>query len=301
MSMAGRRADQHLRVAVEGGQVAVYIYGAVNGETVLCLNGGPGVASQYLRDQFWVLAERGYRVVIHDQLGTGASDRPDDARLWTLRRYVREVDTVRAAVGADKIHLIGHSWGGWLGIEYAITHPDRLKSCVFSNTGASMPAHLAELRRLLAEFGVETLAMIDRLESAGQIDSPLYKAICTLFYARHSSRRAYEAGKAKRSDVNMRIQRALWGAAEFSATGELANWNRLDELRRVSAPALVLVGAHDYLTPKSAALIQTHLPNARLVLFPESGHSPYLDEPESYLGVVTEFLDGVAGKHARSG
>jgi proline iminopeptidase len=293
IKVSGRQPDRVLRVAVEGGRVAVYVYGDRRAETILCINGGPGVSSQYMRDSFSVLVDRGYRMVIHDQLGTGDSDRPDDPRLWTMGRYLSEVEAVRRSVGGDKVHLLGHSWGGWLGIEYAVTHPDRLKSCIFSNTSASMPVHIQEIRRLLGEFGAETLAMVDRLESSGQLNSPLYRAICTLFYGRHSSRRAYLAGEAGHSDVNMQIQKALWGPAEFSIAGELAEWNRLADLGRVKVPSLVLVGAYDYLTPKSAGLIQAHLPDARLVLFSESGHAPHLDEPAAYFGAVTKLLDDV--------
>ena len=78
-------------------------------------------------------------MLIHDQLGTGASDRPDDPSLWTLQRYVGEVEAVREALGQGKVHLLGHSWGGWLGIEYALAHGDKLKSCIFSNTNADTP------------------------------------------------------------------------------------------------------------------------------------------------------------------
>jgi proline iminopeptidase len=288
--LEGPPPDRLVRVEVEGGGVVAYVYGEDNGETVLCLNGGPGVASLGMREHFHGLARSGFRVVVHDQLGTGASDRPDDPRLWTLRRYVAEVEAVRAALGGGRVHLLGHSWGGWLAIEYAVTHPDRLKSCIFSCTGANMPEHLKDVRRLLAAFGTETLEMIDRLEAAGNFSSPLYRAICTLFYARHSSRKAYLAGERESAPVNMQIQNALWGPAEFSASGELAAWNRLPDLRRVTVPALVLVGAYDYLTPRGAGLIRAHLPDARLVLFPDSGHAPYADEPEAYFETVAGFL-----------
>jgi proline iminopeptidase len=154
-----------------------------------------------------------------------------------------------------------------------------------------MPVHLEEVRRLLGDFGAETLAMVDRLEAAGQVASPLYRAICTLFYGRHSSRKAYLAGERhEHEEPNMQIQNALWGPAEFSATGELASWNRLPDLARITSPVLVTVGVHDYLTQRSAALIQAHLPDARLVLFPDSGHAPYTDEPEAYFGTVARFL-----------
>ena len=295
IQVTGPPPDRAVRIPVEGGRVVAYVYGDANRDTVLCINGGPGVSSEHMRGPFRTLAEHGFRVVIHDQLGTGASDRPDDPGLWTLRRYVAEVDAVRAALAGDKVHLLGHSWGGWLGVEYAVVHPDKLRSCIFSSTAANMVVHLQEVRRLLSAFGMETLEMIDRLEQAGKLDSPLYRAICTLFYARHSSRRAYLAGVAGQSDVNMQIQEALWGRAEFSATGELAKWNRLAELARVRVPSLVLVGAYDYLTPKSAGLIRAHLPDARLVLFPESGHAPFLDEPEEYFKTVASFLAAVSG------
>jgi len=292
--ISGPTPDRVAHIPVEGGRVVAYVYGEGNRETVLGINGGPGVSSEHMRGPFRRLAEQGFRVVIHDQLGTGASDRPNDPGLWTLRRYVAEVEAVRQVLGGGKVHLLGHSWGGWLGIEYAVTHPDKLKSCIFSSTAANMAVHLQEVRRLLSAFGAETMEMIDRMERAGQLDSPLYRAICTLFYARHSSRGGYLAGLAGQSDVNMQIQEALWGRAEFSATGELANWNRLADLGGVQVPSLVLVGAYDYLTPKSAGLIHGHLPDARLVLFPESGHATYLDEPDDYFATVAGFLASIS-------
>ena len=294
LDVTGPRPDRLVRIPVVGGHVAAYVYGEDRAETVLAINGGPGVASEYLRRALQPLVRAGYRLVVHDQLGTGASDRPDDPGLWTLRRYVAEVETVRDVLGGGKVHLLGHSWGGWLGIEYAVTHPDKLRSAIFSSTGAHMSVHIEELRRLLSEFGTETLAMVDRLEDQGNLASPLYAAISTLFYARHSSRRGYLRGLWKAGDVNLQIQEALWGKAEFRVTGELKDWNRLADLARVRVPCLVTVGAYDYLTPRSAGLIHASLPDARLALFAESGHDPATDESERYFATVTDFLGSVS-------
>ena len=93
-----RQADETFRVAVEGGEVAVYSYGA--GERVLlCLHGGPGLPCDYVRDSHSVMAAHGYRVVVYDQLGCGQSDKPDDTALFTVPRYVEEVEAVRTALG----------------------------------------------------------------------------------------------------------------------------------------------------------------------------------------------------------
>jgi proline-specific peptidase len=60
------------------------------------------------------LAGGGRRVIVYDQLGCGRSSRPDDASLWTLDLFVEQVDAVRDALGLDRIHLFGSSWGGEL-------------------------------------------------------------------------------------------------------------------------------------------------------------------------------------------
>ena len=86
-----RKADRIERVAVDGYEVVSYSFG--DGEQVLfCLNGGPGMACDYVRDSHSRLADEGYRVVCYDQLGCGESDKPEDPGLWTLERYVREAE-----------------------------------------------------------------------------------------------------------------------------------------------------------------------------------------------------------------
>ncbi len=112
--------DDRIEVAVDGFKVVAYSFGTGD-EVLFCLNGGPGLPCDYLRDAHSVLARHGFRVVAFDQLGTGASDRPTDPTLWTIGRYVEETETVRRALKLDRVHLLGHSWGGWLAIEYALT------------------------------------------------------------------------------------------------------------------------------------------------------------------------------------
>src|SRR5471030_272931 len=105
--------DQRYTVEVDGHNLAVYGFGDGD-EVLLCLNGGPGLPCDYLRDAHGWLKDKGLRVIAFDQLGTGASARPTDVSLWEISRYVEEVETVRQALGLGRVHLLGHSWGGWL-------------------------------------------------------------------------------------------------------------------------------------------------------------------------------------------
>src|SRR5687768_4070114 len=107
-----RQPDAIEPVEVDGHRVITYNFGSGD-ETVLCLSGGPGLSCDYVRDSHCVLADAGYRVVCYDQLGTGASDKPDDPKLWTIQRFVEELETVRSTLKLGRVHLLGQSWGSW--------------------------------------------------------------------------------------------------------------------------------------------------------------------------------------------
>jgi proline iminopeptidase len=131
------RSERARRVRIGAHEVVTYSYG--DGEEALfLLNGGPGLPCDHLRDPLLRMVAAGYRVVTYDQLGCGASDKPRGAGLWTIARYAEEVETVRTELGLGRVHLLGYSWGGWLGIEYAVTFPEALKSVVLSNTCGDM-------------------------------------------------------------------------------------------------------------------------------------------------------------------
>jgi proline iminopeptidase len=284
------------RVKVDGYRVTTYSYG--EGEQVLfLLNGGPGLPCNYLREPMLRMVAAGYRVVTYDQLGCGASDRPDDKSLWTMARYVEEVETVRQALGLGKVHLLGHSWGGWLGIDYALAYPGALRSLILSNTCGDMPHLIVELERHRAALGPETVAMMQRHEAEGHFDHPEYQAAVTLLNYRHVCRLDVwpEPMMQSLGDWNMAVYGTMQGPNEFLYTGNLKDWNRIPDMPRISAPCLVLVGMHDELTPACALRMHSALPDSEIHVFKNSSHMALYEEPEAYFGALTAFL----GRHPR--
>jgi len=283
--------DELCRVPVDGYEVVTYSYGS--GDNILfLLNGGPGLPCDYLRDPHIFLAEEGYRVVAFDQLGCGKSDRPDEPSLWSIARYVEEVETVRKALGLEKFNLLGQSWGGWLSIEYALTYPDAIQSLVLANTCGDLPHLTTELNRMRDALGSETVAMMLHHESMGAIDHPEYQAAITILNYRHVCRLKEWPSSllASVNDWNMGPYGTMQGPNEFLYIGNLKDWNRIPEMARLKMPTLIITGTHDEIGPACALRMHNALPNSRVVVLPNSSHVPFYEEPDDYFASLKSFL-----------
>lgn len=283
-------------IKVDGYDVVAYEFGSGD-EVVFLANGGPGLPCDYLREAHSCLIDHGYRVIAFDQLGTGASDRPTDPALWTIERYVEETETVRKALGLGKVHFLGHSWGGWLAIDYALTYPEALKTLILSDTVADMPHLVSELERLRGALGSETVAMMQAHEAAGSIDHPEYLAAITILNYRHVCRLKDWPAPVNRSldDWNMGPYATMQGPNEFLYIGNLKDWNRVPDLPKITVPTLITCGEHDELTPACALRMKLGLPNAELKVFANSSHMPFYENPTDYYPALLAFL----GKHSQ--
>jgi proline iminopeptidase len=289
------KPDERIEVRIAGGhRVIAYSFGKSD-DTLLLLNGGPGLPCDYLREAHSCLVDEGFRVVAFDQLGCGAADRPTDKSLWRIERYVEEVECVRQALNLGRVHLLGHSWGGWLSIEYALTHPQALNTLILSSTVADIPQLSQELDRLRAALGPETVAMLQRHEAEGTYTHPEYMGAITVLNYRHVCRLMTYPAPVQRSlsDWNMAPYMEMQGPNEFLYIGNLRNWSRLADLPRITVPVLITLGHYDEQTPACAVRMKHALRDAELHVFPSSSHVPFYEEPALYYPVLRSFL----GKH----
>src|SRR6266581_993527 len=101
-------------IDVPGGKVWYRITGTGTKTPLLLLHGGPGVPSYYLKPLAALGDDR--PVIFYDQLGCGHSDRPTDSTLWTIDRFIKELVTVRQALGLNEVHILGQSWDTMLAV-----------------------------------------------------------------------------------------------------------------------------------------------------------------------------------------
>ncbi len=269
---------------------------------VLLLHGGPGATHEYFEAFDSFLPARGIEYYYYDQLGSGNSDRPTDTSLWTLPRFVEEVEQVRQALGLDRDNfcLLGHSWGGILATEYALKYQRHLKGLVISNMMASIPAYNDYARQVLTPaMDPRTLAAVKALEAAGDTSNPDYMGLLIpMHYEKHVLRRPYadwpEPVVRSFSHINGELYTLMQGPSELGASGRLADWDRFDDLGRIAVPTLMIGARHDTMDPAHMKAMANRAPNGRYLHLPEGSHLAMYDDQQRYFEGLTAFLLGLA-------
>jgi L-proline amide hydrolase len=263
---------------------------------LLCLHGGPGATHDYL-EPLETMAATGRRVIFYDQLGSGNSDHPHNPSLWTIPLFVEELGVVRQALGLERVHILGQSWGGMLGMEYALTQPAGLASLILADSPASMHQWVAEANRLRAELPSDVQATLLKHEAAGTTTDPAYEEATSVFYRRHLCRLDPWPDCLNRAFAKLaqdpEVYNTMNGPSEFHVIGVIKDWDIVNRLGEIQVPTLVLSGRYDEATPVIAETVHRGIPGSEWVLFENSSHTPHLEETECYLQVLDQFLSHV--------
>lgn len=280
-------------ISVEGGKVWYRIAGEeMPGVPLLTLHGGPGYPHEYLEPLEQLADER--PVIFYDQLGCGHSERPEDRSLWRIERFVRELAQVRAALGLERMHLYGHSWGTMLAVDYLLSGA-AVAGLILASPALSIPLWMADADRYRAALPGGVQSILAGHEAAGTTRTKAYRDATMVYYKRHLCRmdpwpepmdRAHEASSGE-------VYVEMWGPSEFYATGNLRDYDRSGRLPEIAVPTLYTCGRYDEATPESTSVYQRLISGAELAVFEQSAHMPHLEDTASYLAVVREFLHRV--------
>jgi len=282
---------------VDDYRIYLRTFGAHNrGRTLLCLHGGPGGTHDYvlpLSD----LAGSGFRVVFYDALGCGRSDLPEGGKLFTLEHDLHVLDRVRRALGPDRVHLMGSSYGGMLALAYAARHSEHLLSLTSTGGLCDVPFASAEMRRLVRALPKRTQSVLRKYARRGEYQHPEYEAAAMEFYRRHVCR--LSPWPEEFVSTLMRVSRPVYGTMngpnEFTIVGNIKDIDFSDQLGRISIPSLILHGRYDEVTPAVGERIHRRIPGSRFHVFPNSSHLSFWEERPAYMRLVREFLREAEG------
>ena len=270
---------------------------------MLLLHGGPGCSHEYFESFEAFLPQHGVEFIYYNQLGSYLSDQPNDTGLWTVPRFLEEVEQVRLALGLADFYLFGNSWGGLLGIEYGIKYGQHLKGLIVSNMTASIPSYLTYINHLRAQMPPEAIAIFEKYEAIDQLENTEYQDALQELYNRHICRVVPWPEPVSRmfSHLATPVYNTMQGNNEFVVTGTFKDWDRWADLHRITVPTLLAVGRHDSMNPADIERMGTLIPNSRVLICENGSHLAFWDDQEAYFGGLVKFLQDVeAGRDVRS-
>lgn len=270
---------------------------------VLLLHGGPGATHEYFECFDSYFPSAGIEYYYYDQLESAYSDQPNNASLWTVDRYVDEVEQVRKALGLDKdnFYLLGSSWGGILAMEYALKYQDNLKGLIISNMMASVPDYNKYADDVLGpQLPEEVLAEVKELEANQAFDNPRYiELLFEYFYTEHICRMPLDQwpDPVNRAfgKLNQNIYVALQGPSEFGIVGDavLIDWDITDQLSGISVPTLTIGGTYDTMDPEHMEWISKEVQNGQYLHCETGSHLSMYDDQQTYFEGLIRFIKEV--------
>ena len=277
-------------IAVPGGNVWFKRVGGGAGLPLLAIHGGPGLPHNYLRSLERLASER--EVIFWDQLGCGNSESPSDNQLWTMERSVAEMDAVVRALGLNRFHIFGNSWGGMLAQQYGLDIASGAVSLTISNSIASIPQFSKMVARLKSDLDPATQSAIDRHEASGTTYSDEYQSAIRTWNETYLCRLLPWPKELQDAFKRMGtgIFETMFGPSDFHIVGTIRSWDVFDRLTEIALPTLVLAGRYDECVPEHMWEIHRRIAGSRFELFESSSHMPFIEEPDRFNQVMREFL-----------
>jgi len=263
---------------------------------MLTLHGGPGGTHEYLECFEDFLPNAGIEFYYYDQLGSAYSDQPKDKNLWTVDRFREEVEQVRRALGLNNFYLYGSSWGGMLGIEYALKYQRHLKALIISNMTASISSYAKYINKLRRKFPPETKEILEKYESKEDYSAPEYQEVVfNQLYSKHFCRINPWPEPVSRmfKHLNTEVYGIMQGPNEFVVTGTFKDWDRWKEIKNIIVPTLLVVGRYDTMNVEDIRKMGELIPNSRVVICKNGSHLSMYDDQETYFRALIKFVKDV--------
>src|SRR5688572_12393035 len=266
---------------------------------ILLLHGGPAMTHEYMECFESFFPAEGFEFYEYDQLGSYYSDQPKDSSLWTVERFVEEVEQVRQAIGADStnFYVLGNSWGGILGMEYALKYQSNMKALIVANMMASAPEYGKYADEVLAkQMDPVVLAEIRAIEAKGDFSNPRYmELLFPNFYTKHLCRLPELPEPVNRAfkHLNQEIYVMMQGPSEFGVGGRLVNWDIKNRLKEIRIPTLMIGAKHDTMDPKAMEEQSKMVQKGRYLFCPDGSHLSMWDDQKVFMEGVIRFIRDV--------
>jgi proline iminopeptidase len=283
---------------IDGYKINVEVLGT--GDPIFFLPGGPGNSHDYMQGNFGQYYKTN-TVVFFDFLGRGKSDDAKDISEYSVENDVELIEKLREALGYNKISLVGHSYGTVPAQAYAIKYPEHVDKMVLINgfhSGAMWQANCDSYNHYAKTHFPEKWKQVDSLRALGYVSSQeplktIYGNFPTKYIYYHNTSLKQHVPKEKFRGMSGDVYETIIGRdGDFDVSGSMINQDYRQQLKDVKAETLIIAGRYDGVsTPEFAVQYKIFMPQAQFEMFEQSGHNPYLEEPDKFYAIFDSFFN----------
>lgn len=252
-----------------------------SGDPCLTMHGGLGLDHTHLHPWLDPLGDQ-MRLIYYDHRGNGRSERTAPETL-TFEQFSADAETLRQELGLGKVVLLGHSYGGFIALDYALRYPESISRLILISTAPAVD-YWPEIRENMRRRGA-TAEMIEAFESGSWEDDAELEAHVAL------------VGHLNFAPANERLAKEILRDTVYSAYARSAAFELLQtydvepRLAEISVPTLVVVGRQDAFTPISQAeRLHRAISGSELVVIEDAGHFNYAEQPKAFFAAVRSWL-----------
>ena len=260
------------------------------GEPLIIVHGGPVLDHSYLLPWMDELS-KDYKVIYYDQRACGRSSVEVDTSRMTLAYFVEDIENLRNYLDLGQVNLLGHSWGGFLAMQYAIAHPEPLKTLVLSSPIPPDSKEWQLEQGMLAEMITpeDSLRRVEIMQSGELQDNPA-SAISKLMKLSFKPQ-FYDTAALSELELNIPDDFMQRSQVFSYLASDLSEFSLYPKLRNLQVPVLILFGSAEPGAGISGERMATEIPESQLSIVPESGHFPFIENSEYYFNVIRKFLE----------
>ena len=295
--------DREMMIPVEGGNVWVGVFGTITTDTVpvVFVHGGPGGHHVDFGAMTALSDER--PVIFYDQLGGGLSDRPVATELWRVDRFVDELEIIRQHLQIRKWHIVAHSWGSALAIEYAAKHPEQTASAMLTGPFLATADWIEGANLLIGEMPEPVrstlLACVSEAPPSEETCAEATSAFYAVYNGRPDTPEPSQASISYRDRFggqgwNWDLLNTMWGSSDFSATGSLIGYDAtplLDQIRDV--PLSFVVGQYDEAHHETVRDYANRNSGSEFGIIPGASHAMFREQPDVVGSLIRSWLQRV--------
>ncbi len=284
-------------IVIDGYNIHLEVKG--NGAPIMFLPGGPGNSHDYMQGNFGHYYKTN-KVIFFDWLGRGKSDDAKNSLEYSVEADVEMMEKIRKHLKLNQMALVGHSYGTVPAQAYALKYPDNVSKIVLINgfhSGAMWQANCDSYNHYAKTHFPERWVKVDSLRALGYLSSEdplkeLYGSFPTKYIYYHNTALKQNVPKDRfRGWANDVYTQIIGPDGDFDVSGSMIDQDYRRKLKDVKAPTLIIAGRYDGVsTPEFAVQYKDFMPQARFEMFENSGHNPYLEEPEKFYALFNEFF-----------